>query len=100
MLSIICLHQQYALYVVHWAACIFYFIARQEGRGSNTWFGGLLPSLVATWPTTVDAYIFSLYWSVTTFATVGYGAHTPIPIAQIVSLTVSFQLHHHVDTTL
>ena len=63
------------MYVVHWAACSFYYIARQEGLGANTWFGGLLPTLVATWPNQFDAYVFSLYWSMTTFATVGYGAH-------------------------
>jgi hypothetical protein len=29
----------YIAYIVHWAACIFYFIARQEGFSSETWVG-------------------------------------------------------------
>ena len=30
---------QYAFLVAHWAACIFYFIARQYDFSSNTWVG-------------------------------------------------------------
>jgi Ion channel len=26
-------------YSIHWSACIFYFIARQHGLGTNTWIG-------------------------------------------------------------
>jgi len=64
---------QYAMYVVHWVACIFYFIARQEGFTSSSWLGAY-PDLLMQWPSRFDSYIFSLYWAVTTFATVGYGA--------------------------
>ena len=61
------------MYIVHWAACGFYFIARQEHLSSSTWFF-LFPAEIAAWPSRFDAYIFSLYWSLTTFATVGFGA--------------------------
>ena len=30
---------QYALLVAHWAACIFYFIARQDNFTVTTWVG-------------------------------------------------------------
>ena len=30
---------QYALMVAHWAACIFYFIARQNNFTNTTWVG-------------------------------------------------------------
>lgn len=30
---------QYALLVAHWAACIFYFIARQNNFTNTTWVG-------------------------------------------------------------
>lgn len=69
------------MHIVHWAACGFYFIARQEHLSSSTWFM-LFPTLIATWSSLFDAYIFSRYWSLTTFATVGYGAralkHAPV----------------------
>lgn len=65
------------MYIVHWAACAFYFIARQENFTSSSWFG-IFPDLISTWSSRFDAYIFSLYWAVTTFATVGYGALIPI----------------------
>jgi hypothetical protein len=61
------------MYIVHWAACAFYFIARQENLTSNSWLGSF-PDLLATWPSRFDSYVFSLYWAVATFATVGYGA--------------------------
>ena len=69
---------QYAMYVVHWVACIFYFIARQEHFTESSWLGAY-PALLMQWPTRFDSYIFSLYWAVTTFATVGYGVNLGPP---------------------
>lgn len=62
----------YVLYTCHWAGCAFYFIARQENLTQGTWLG-MYPDLITSWPTKFDAYVFSLYWAVTTVATVGYG---------------------------
>ena len=63
---------QYAMYVVHWFACVLYFTARQEGLTESSWLGAY-PALLQAWPSRFDSYVFSLYWAVTTFATVGYG---------------------------
>ena len=30
---------QYVLYVTHWSACMFYFIACQYGLNQDTWIG-------------------------------------------------------------
>lgn len=30
---------QYVLYVTHWSACMFYFIATQYGLDQDTWIG-------------------------------------------------------------
>jgi len=59
----------------HWAACIFYEFARQEGFGENTWVGasaiGLENESLGT------RYTTSLYFAVTTFTTVGYADFAP-----------------------
>ena len=34
-----CLRLQYVLYVTHWSACGFYFIALQHGLEQDTWIG-------------------------------------------------------------
>lgn len=58
-------------FVVHWAACGFYYIAKQGGFAATSWVGA-----AGDWiggATTIELYIYSMYWSVITFATVGYG---------------------------
>eukprot|EP00977_Amphora_coffeiformis_P007977 scaffold1799_cov191-Amphora_coffeaeformis.AAC.9 len=63
-----------ALVWTHFNACVFYFIARQHDfHGDDTWIGG---SLDGTNP--FERYILSLYWSITTFTTVGYGDFSPV----------------------
>ena len=37
-LSALCV-AQYVLYVTHWSACTFYFIASQYGLDQDTWIG-------------------------------------------------------------
>ncbi|KAK9810819.1 hypothetical protein WJX73_009788 [Symbiochloris irregularis] len=61
----------YVFYSVHVAACGFYFIALQYGLGDNTWIGRRFGDVSSI--STPERYIFSLYWSITTLATVGYG---------------------------
>ncbi|DBA89172.1 TPA: hypothetical protein ACH3X1_016329 [Trebouxia sp. C0004] len=77
-------NMSYAWLVAHWAACIFYFIARQNNFTDTTWVGNNGP-LFDGKPNMIR-YIWSLYWSVTTLATVGYGdlhAYGPIEAAFI-----------------
>lgn len=34
-----CLAVQFAFFLLHWAACGFWYIALQEGAHENTWVG-------------------------------------------------------------
>ena len=52
----------------HFEACSMYFLARLRNFDETTWLGPIVESM-----TGFDRYITSLYWSIVTFATVGYG---------------------------
>jgi hypothetical protein len=58
---------------VNVTACFFYFAARVQGLGERSWVGkyGIHEEPIDT------RYISSIYWSVTTLATIGYGDITP-----------------------
>ncbi|KAK9804415.1 hypothetical protein WJX72_011623 [[Myrmecia] bisecta] len=60
------------LYWVHWNACAVYFVARQYHFAPNTWIVGSNSALFEA-SSVAERYILSLYYSMTTFATVGYG---------------------------
>ncbi|KAK1745940.1 ion transport protein [Skeletonema marinoi] len=64
----------------HIWACIMFFIARELAFDpDNTWLGSDIANL-----TGFEQYVTSLYWSVVTFTTVGYGDFSPVhPIEQI-----------------
>jgi CRP-like cAMP-binding protein len=58
----------------HLHACIFYFISRQHNFDPDTtWVGGLVSESNG-----MERYTVSLYWSITTFTTVGYGDFSPV----------------------
>lgn len=56
----------------HAEACIMYFLARLESFDETTWLGPLVADM-----TGFQRYITSLYWSIVTFCTVGYGDFSP-----------------------
>ena len=63
-----------ALLWTHFAACAFYFIAKLHGfETSDTWIGPHEGDL-----SSFEIYTTSLYWSVVTFTTVGYGDFSPM----------------------
>ncbi|WIA41476.1 hypothetical protein OEZ86_005053 [Tetradesmus obliquus] len=59
-------------FTVHWGACGFWYIARQGGFSPQTWVGANM-DWVETGRSSLDKWVYSMYWSIITFATVGYG---------------------------
>ncbi|TVU33243.1 hypothetical protein EJB05_25033, partial [Eragrostis curvula] len=59
------------LFAVHCAGCFNYMIADRYPSPENTWIGAVMPTFrsESLW----TRYITSLYWSITTLTTTGYG---------------------------
>ncbi|XP_010925257.1 potassium channel AKT1 [Elaeis guineensis] len=59
------------VFAVHCAGCFFYLIAARYPDPSMTWIGASLPDFheKSVW----TRYMISMYWSMTTLTTVGYG---------------------------
>ena len=49
-----------------------YFLARLRDFDETTWLGPIVENMSG-----FDRYVTSLYWSIVTFATVGYGDFSP-----------------------
>lgn len=62
---------QVSMFLVHCAACLYYLLADLYPHQQRTWIGSLIPNFrqSSLW----IRYISSLYWSITTMTTVGYG---------------------------
>ncbi|CAM0955399.1 unnamed protein product [Alopecurus aequalis] len=59
------------LFLVHCAGCLYYLIADRYPDRDKTWIGAVTPNFrqESLWM----RYISSIYWSITTMTTVGYG---------------------------
>jgi hypothetical protein len=65
------------LVVTHAAACSMYFLARLHQFDDHTWLGPAVQNM-----TVLQCYVTSLYWSVVTFCTVGYGDFSPVNVSE------------------
>lgn len=81
--------------VGHCAACLFYYIAREYGFDEDTWIGANLDLLSESDGEKEDIsqdnwkkYVYSIYWSITTMTTVGYGDYSPKNIAEVIFATI------------
>lgn len=61
------------MFTTHVEACAMYFLARLHNFDENTWLGPMADDA-----TEYERYVTSLYWSVVTFGTVGYGDEVPL----------------------
>eukprot|EP00878_Enallax_costatus_P022606 GHUV01023998.1.p1 GENE.GHUV01023998.1~~GHUV01023998.1.p1 ORF type:complete len:850 (+),score=127.25 GHUV01023998.1:227-2776(+) len=71
----------FSFFLLHWAACTFWFIAVQEGDQTQTWVSQEKDTIAGR--SVVELYVFSFYWAIVTFATLGYGDVTPSTTAEI-----------------
>jgi potassium channel len=62
---------QVTLFLVHCAGCLYYLLAESYPHHNKTWIGAAIPNFqqASLW----IRYISSIYWSITTMTTVGYG---------------------------
>lgn len=56
---------------MHCAGCLYFLLAVSYAKPQQTWIGSALPDYRAKGPWI--CYIYSIYWSITTLSTVGYG---------------------------
>ncbi|KAG8081456.1 hypothetical protein GUJ93_ZPchr0007g3664 [Zizania palustris] len=59
------------IFAVHCAGCFYYFLADRYPDPTNTWISAYMPDFhsKSLW----SRYVTSIYWSITTLSTVGYG---------------------------
>jgi len=61
------------LFLMHWLACIWFYSAFSSGFPADSW--AARASIIDSSP--VAQYVRSVYWTITTMTTVGYGDITP-----------------------
>eukprot|EP00201_Polytomella_parva_P009588 CAMPEP_0175054834 /NCGR_PEP_ID=MMETSP0052_2-20121109/9726_1 /TAXON_ID=51329 ORGANISM="Polytomella parva, Strain SAG 63-3" /NCGR_SAMPLE_ID=MMETSP0052_2 /ASSEMBLY_ACC=CAM_ASM_000194 /LENGTH=579 /DNA_ID=CAMNT_0016319575 /DNA_START=167 /DNA_END=1902 /DNA_ORIENTATION=+ len=81
----------YAIFATHWAACVFYLIARLEMFNENTWVGRNADRFDGQ--SIIVKYALSWYFSVGVLAGLGDGALFATTVAECVFVTVYMLLN-------
>uniref|UniRef100_A0A1J3FFZ5 Potassium channel n=1 Tax=Noccaea caerulescens TaxID=107243 RepID=A0A1J3FFZ5_NOCCA len=70
------------LFAVHCAACFYYLLAARNHDPVNTWIGATNKNYLedSLWM----RYVTSMYWSITTLTTVGYGDLHPVNTKEMI----------------
>ena len=77
---------QVTLFAVHCAGCFYYLLADRYPDPSHTWLSASIPDFHGTsiW----RRYAASMYWSITTLTTVGYGDMHAVNTGEMVFTTL------------
>ena len=77
---------QVTLFAVHCAGCFYYLLADRYPEPSHTWLSASIPDFHGTsiW----RRYAASMYWSITTLTTVGYGDMHAVNTGEMVFTTL------------
>ncbi|XP_078428864.1 potassium channel AKT1-like [Wolffia australiana] len=70
------------LFIVHCAGCFFYLLAARYPDPTKTWIGVVIENFQES--TMWTRYITSVYWSITTLTTVGYGDLHPVNTREMI----------------
>ncbi|GMJ07466.1 K+ transporter 1 [Hibiscus trionum] len=71
------------LFAVHCAGCFYYLIAARYHDPGRTWIGSSLGDNFREQSLSIR-YVTSMYWSITTLTTVGYGDLHPVNIREMI----------------
>ncbi|XP_024403151.1 potassium channel AKT1 isoform X1 [Physcomitrium patens] len=81
------------VFVCHFAACSFYLLAARhpKSKEDETWLGAMLPNFEeeSLWA----RYVTSVYWSMTTLTTLGYGDLHPINRSEMIFASIYMLLN-------
>lgn len=78
-------------FTVHYVACVLWVLARAKDFSDDSWVGTHRPDLIGA--STTAQYLDSLYFSVITMSTVGYGDISPVSTAETVLILVTSLLN-------
>jgi potassium channel len=80
-----CLRAQVTLFAVHCAGCFYYLLADRYPDPGHTWLSSSMPDFKqqSVW----KRYAASMYWSITTLTTVGYGDMHAVNTGEMVFTT-------------
>ncbi|XP_059432578.1 potassium channel AKT1-like isoform X1 [Corylus avellana] len=70
------------LFAVHCAGCFYYYLAARYRDPKKTWIGATMNNFIdqSLW----IRYVTSIYWSITTLTTVGYGDLHPVNTREMI----------------
>lgn len=73
---------QVTLFAVHCAGCFYYLLAARYHDPKKTWIGATMGDFLhrSLW----IRYVTSIYWSITTLTTVGYGDLHPVNTREMI----------------
>lgn len=70
------------LFEIHFAGCAFYLLADKHPDPTKTWIGSVIENFHEL--PLFDRYVTSIYWSIITATTTGYGDFHPVNTGEMI----------------